>query len=94
MICGERLCSHVHCCAVALCTVQINLYIPFYAKPIFTEYPAVQGRTQGEGSCRAAAPKNQNLKNTDFVAIMISKVLRDLPFSRHQPLKWADELEF
>jgi hypothetical protein len=27
-------------------------------------------------------------KNTGFVDKMISKVLRDLPFSRSQPLKW------
>jgi hypothetical protein len=36
-------------------------------------------------------PKNKNLKNTDFVDIVISKVLPDLPFSRNQPLKSADE---
>jgi hypothetical protein len=34
------------------------------------------------------APQNRNLKNTDFVNIMISKVLRDLLFSRNQPLKY------
>jgi hypothetical protein len=34
-------------------------------------------------------PQNQNLKNTDFVAIAISKVLLELPFSRNQPLKSA-----
>jgi hypothetical protein len=27
----------------------------------------------------------------DIVAVMISKVLRDLPFSRNQPLKSADD---
>jgi hypothetical protein len=57
-----------------------------------------QRRTQGEGGCRAAAPQtpqNRNFKNTDFVD-MTSKVLRDLPFSRNQPLKSADDsiLEF
>jgi hypothetical protein len=31
------------------------------------------------------------LKNTDFVDTMISKVLRDLPFSLNQPLKSADD---
>jgi hypothetical protein len=44
-----------------------------------------QGRSQGGEGCRAAAPlqtpENRNLKNTDFVDIMISKYLRDLPFS-------------
>jgi hypothetical protein len=36
-------------------------------------------------------PKAEIKKNTDFVYIMISKVLRDLPFSRNQPLKSADD---
>jgi hypothetical protein len=42
------------------------------------------------------APRNRNLKNTDFVDIMISEVLRDLPFSQNHPLKSADDciLEF
>jgi hypothetical protein len=35
-------------------------------------------------------PPTEILKNTDFAAIMISKVLRDLPFSRNQPLMSAD----
>jgi hypothetical protein len=34
---------------------------------------------------------NRNLKNTDFVDILLSKVLRDLPFSRNQPLKSPDD---
>jgi hypothetical protein len=32
-------------------------------------------------------PQNRNLKNTDFVDIVVSKVFRDLPFSRNQSLK-------
>jgi hypothetical protein len=36
-------------------------------------------------------PENRNLKNTDFVDIMVSNVLRNLPFSRNQPLKSADD---
>jgi hypothetical protein len=36
-------------------------------------------------------PKNQNLKNTGFVDIMISKVLCDFPCSWNQPLKSADD---
>ena len=49
------------------------------------------------GGCRAAAPppkktpQNRNFKNTNFVDIMISKVLLDFPFSRSQPLKSADD---
>jgi hypothetical protein len=47
------------------------------------------------GGCRAAAPsqnpQNRNLKNTNFVDITISKVSRDFPFSRNQPLKSADD---
>ena len=59
----------------------------------------IEGCTQG-GGCRAVAPlkapKLKLKKNTDFVDITISKVLRDLPFSRNQPLKSADDstLEF
>jgi hypothetical protein len=42
---------------------------------------AEQGRTQ----------QNWNLKNTDFVDTIISKVLRHFPFSRNQPLESADD---
>jgi hypothetical protein len=59
------------------------------------EHKIMQGRTQGGGGCRIAAPsqtpQNINLKNTDFVELMISKVLHDLPFSRNLPLKSADD---
>jgi hypothetical protein len=56
-----------------------------------------QGCIQGGGGCRAAAspppqiPQNRNLKNTGFVPIVISEILLDLPFSRNQPLKSADD---
>jgi hypothetical protein len=43
------------------------------------------------GSPTPANPQNCNLKNTDFVGIMISRVLRDCPFSKNQPLKSADD---
>jgi hypothetical protein len=33
---------------------------------------------------------NLNFKNPDFVDKMMSKVLRDLPFSQNQPLKSID----
>jgi hypothetical protein len=36
-------------------------------------------------------PQNRNLKNIDFVDIMIQKVLCDLPLSQNQPLKLADD---
>jgi hypothetical protein len=52
-----------------------------------------QGRTQGGGGCRAAgppSPQNRN-KKKDFIDTMVSKVLRDLLFSRNQPLKSADD---
>jgi hypothetical protein len=50
-----------------------------------------KGRTQEGGrGYRAAAAPNQNLKKNHFVDIMILKVLRDLPFSRNQPLKSAE----
>jgi hypothetical protein len=50
--------------------------------------------TGGEGGCRAAAPpnpQNLNLKNKYFVDIVISKVIRDFPFNRNQPLKSAHD---
>jgi hypothetical protein len=54
-----------------------------------------QGRTQEGGGCRAAAPpkrpQNRNLKKKDLVDIILTKVLRDFPFSRNQPLKSADD---
>jgi hypothetical protein len=47
------------------------------------------------GGCRATAPsqtqQNWNLKNTDFMDIMISNVLCDLPSSWNQPLKSAHD---
>jgi hypothetical protein len=63
---------------------------------IVLSLPTDQGHTQ-EGWGRGATahppkpPKLKLKKNTDFVAIMISKVLRDLPFSRNQPLKSPDD---
>jgi hypothetical protein len=57
-------------------------------------YVKMQGRTQrggGEVAARQHPPKSKLKKKTDFVDITISKVLRDLPFSRNQPLKSADD---
>jgi hypothetical protein len=54
----------------------------------------VQGRTQGgrlQGCRHPLNPQNRNLKITDFLDIMVSKVLLDFPFSRNQPLKSADD---
>jgi hypothetical protein len=49
----------------------------------------------GGGGCWAAdpaqTPQKRNLKTTDFVDTMISKVLRDFPFILNQPLKSADD---
>jgi hypothetical protein len=55
-----------------------------------------QGSNQGVGGCSPAVPpskppQNRNLKDTDFVDMMLSKILRDLPISRNQPLKLADD---
>jgi hypothetical protein len=52
-----------------------------------------QGPTQGglPGCSAPQTPEDQNLKNTDFVDFMISKILRDFPISRNQPLKSADD---
>jgi hypothetical protein len=55
-----------------------------------------QGRAQGGAAAWPAHPQSRDLKNRDFVDIMISEASRDLPFSRNQPLKSADDstLEF
>jgi hypothetical protein len=39
------------------------------------------------GASGLQPPPYQHLKNTYFVNMMIQNVLRDLPFSRNQPLK-------
>jgi hypothetical protein len=45
----------------------------------------------GLPGCRPLKPTIRNLKNTDFVDIMISRVLQDFHFSQNQPLKSADD---
>jgi len=50
----------------------------------------------GREDCRAAAPSNRslykrNLKNTDFLDVLVSKVLSDLRFNINQPLKSTDD---
>jgi hypothetical protein len=83
---------------------QGKLYLLLHLMAVITErvnihvcmFTFLQGHIQ-VGGCQAGAPPppNRNLKNTDFVD-MTSKVLRDLPFRRNQPLKSADDstLEF
>jgi hypothetical protein len=53
----------------------------------------MHGRTQGGVGCRAADPPNPpKLKfKKHRVLDMISKILRDILFSRNQPLKSADD---
>jgi hypothetical protein len=57
-------------------------------------YSHPQGHSQG-GGLSGCGPsenlQNRNLKNTDFYHIVISKGLRDFPFSRNQPSKSADD---
>jgi hypothetical protein len=51
----------------------------------------IKGASKGSAGLQPLqTPQNPNLKNTDLVDIMISKVLRDFPFSRNQPLESAD----
>jgi hypothetical protein len=50
----------------------------------------IKSEAHPRGGYRAVAlanPTKSEFKNTDFVDIMISKVVRYLPFSRNQPLK-------
>jgi hypothetical protein len=39
----------------------------------------------------SSTPKNRNLKKIYFVDAMTCNVLRDLPFSRNDPLKLSDD---
>jgi hypothetical protein len=50
-----------------------------------------RSRVHGSPAAPPETPQNRSLKNTDFEDIMMSDVLRDLPFSRNQPLKSADD---
>jgi hypothetical protein len=56
-----------------------------------------QMHPKGEGAANRQLPhqappkKNRNLKDTDFVNMVISKVLGDLPTGRNQLLKLAEE---
>jgi len=50
------------------------------------------GRGEGEGGLPDFSPNPiQNLKQTAFVDMLISKIFCDLPFSHNQPLKLAND---
>jgi hypothetical protein len=53
------------------------------------DYKYDQGRLPG--CSHFPDPQNENVKNTDFLNVMKPKVLRDLPFTRNHPPKWADD---
>jgi hypothetical protein len=57
------------------------------------DFPAAGVHPRGLPGCSPPPqiPQNPSLKNTDFVDSMIPNVLHDLPFSRNQPLKSADD---
>ena len=55
------------------------------------------GRTQGKvAGLQSTTPSKKipNVKNTCFVDTMLSNIRRDLPYSRHQLLKSADDYNF
>jgi hypothetical protein len=65
-----------------------HIYLSSNRYIIHTATGAHPGGGGGKDGCRTTAPQthqNQNSKNTDFI-YMTPKVLRDLPFSRNQPL--------
>jgi hypothetical protein len=69
--------------------------IGFHSKSIVNQ-PSIQGNApkwEKLPGCSPAPPPQKpetEIKETGFVD-MISKVLRDFPFSRNQPLKSADD---
>jgi hypothetical protein len=66
--------------------VLIQILIIISDKSLFT--PGAHPRRGTAGSLKPPQTPQNLKKNTDFEDI--SKVLRDLPFSRNQPLKSAD----
>jgi hypothetical protein len=58
---------------------------------LYTACAKGASKAEAAGLQPPKTPQNRNLKNTDFVDIIVSKVLRGLPSSRNQPLKSADD---
>jgi hypothetical protein len=74
------MCLHLRLALVCLIpTPLFSVFFRFY-----------QARRQ-RGAAGLYSPHITLLKTTDFVDTMITNVLRDLPFSRNQPLKSADD---
>ena len=77
-----------------MCFLQSSTaqYISLRTADALTYMVKARGAPKGRGlpGCSPPNPQNRNLKNTDLVDI-ISKVLRDFPFSRNQPLKSDDD---
>jgi hypothetical protein len=75
------------------CEINISLKYP----SVITSINLTQGRIQrGEGAAGRLQPspnppKPKFKKRTDFVDILISKVILDLSFSRNQPVKSAGD---
>jgi hypothetical protein len=95
-------CIFLNLCPIMLQSITYRVF--FYRSLVLltkTEWKMLfgveqQGRRQGRGaglpSCSPPLnPPNRNLKNTDFVDIMISKVFHHFHFSRNQPLKSAGD---
>jgi hypothetical protein len=57
----------------------------------FLGLQANTSRAGGLPGCSPPHTQNRNIKNTDLLDIMISKVLCGFPFSRNQPLQSADD---
>jgi hypothetical protein len=77
---SKLICNSTTPHAFQLCTEKISLFVQKSGA-----HPRV-----GLPGCNPPKPQNRNLKNIDFVDIMISKVSRDFPICRNQPLKSAD----
>lgn len=80
------------CCKVALrfhLRNRICIYFPLHGGFCGASKGAPKGGW-GLPGCGPETPQNRTLRNIDFVAIMISNVLRNFSFCRNQPLKSAD----
>jgi hypothetical protein len=77
----------------AKCIRILHLKCSLVAKiSVTADYVHIQGAPKGGlPGCSPPKTAKSKFKKTDSVTILISKLLRDFPSSRNQPLKSADD---